>query len=158
MGEQGRLSRAVEGGEGLPEVLLVLGQPCFSGLMPRLDGFRERAFPQPRSLGRKRRCTKSDLKTAPGGSEPVKGSEHEVVQHSLEDSPVGGEIPDHRRKLLGFTDNRQDAALQSGHFNDFVFVTPGRDPCSARGRGSGGLDEAGLSCDAEGAWFHQRQR
>lgn len=29
----------------------------------------------------------------------------------------------HRRKLLGFTDNRQDAALQSGHFNDFVFVT-----------------------------------
>ena len=29
----------------------------------------------------------------------------------------------HRRKLLGFTDNRQDAALQSGHFNDFIFVT-----------------------------------
>jgi hypothetical protein len=28
-----------------------------------------------------------------------------------------------RRKLLGFTDNRQDAALQAGHFNDFVFVT-----------------------------------
>ncbi len=26
------------------------------------------------------------------------------------------------RKLLGFTDNRQDAALQSGHFNDFVFL------------------------------------
>ena len=26
------------------------------------------------------------------------------------------------RKLLGFTDNRQDAALQAGHFNDFVFV------------------------------------
>ncbi|NBC32289.1 MAG: DEAD/DEAH box helicase [Alphaproteobacteria bacterium] len=28
-----------------------------------------------------------------------------------------------RRKLLAFTDNRQDAALQAGHFNDFVFVT-----------------------------------
>src|ERR1700730_14898127 len=28
-----------------------------------------------------------------------------------------------RRKLLGFTNNRQDAALQAGHFNDFVFVT-----------------------------------
>ena len=27
-----------------------------------------------------------------------------------------------RRKLLGFTDNRQDAALQAGHFNDFLFV------------------------------------
>ncbi len=27
--------------------------------------------------------------------------------------------PEYARKLLGFTDNRQDAALQSGHFNDF---------------------------------------
>ena len=27
------------------------------------------------------------------------------------------------RKLLSFTDNRQDAALQAGHFNDFIFVT-----------------------------------
>ena len=26
------------------------------------------------------------------------------------------------RKMLGFTDNRQDAALQAGHFNDFLFV------------------------------------
>lgn len=32
-------------------------------------------------------------------------------------------IPQHTRKLLGFTDNRQDAALQSGHFNDFFFVS-----------------------------------
>lgn len=29
----------------------------------------------------------------------------------------------YQRKLLAFTDNRQDAALQAGHFNDFVFVT-----------------------------------
>ncbi|MDO9105700.1 MAG: DEAD/DEAH box helicase [Methylovulum sp.] len=35
------------------------------------------------------------------------------------DIPQG--IPD-PRKLLGFTDNRQDAALQAGHFNDFVFL------------------------------------
>ncbi|MEI6068452.1 MAG: DEAD/DEAH box helicase [Methylococcaceae bacterium] len=35
------------------------------------------------------------------------------------DIPKG--IPD-PRKLLGFTDNRQDAALQAGHFNDFVFL------------------------------------
>jgi Lhr-like helicase len=28
----------------------------------------------------------------------------------------------HQRKLLAFTDNRQDAALQAGHFNDFIFV------------------------------------
>lgn len=32
-------------------------------------------------------------------------------------------LPMHTRKLLGFTDNRQDAALQSGHFNDFLFVS-----------------------------------
>lgn len=30
-------------------------------------------------------------------------------------------IPD-PRKLLGFTDNRQDAALQAGHFNDLIFL------------------------------------
>ncbi|MDA8049847.1 MAG: DEAD/DEAH box helicase [Rhodospirillales bacterium] len=32
-------------------------------------------------------------------------------------------LPTGKRKVLGFTDNRQDAALQAGHFNDFVFVT-----------------------------------
>jgi hypothetical protein len=36
-----------------------------------------------------------------------------------EDIPPGEKDP---RKILGFTDNRQDAALQSGHFNDFVFL------------------------------------
>ncbi|MBW7057830.1 DEAD/DEAH box helicase [Paracoccus bogoriensis] len=32
-------------------------------------------------------------------------------------------VPEDKRKILGFTDNRQDAALQAGHFNDFVFVS-----------------------------------
>lgn len=31
-------------------------------------------------------------------------------------------LADEARKLLGFTDNRQDAALQAGHFNDFMQV------------------------------------
>lgn len=31
-------------------------------------------------------------------------------------------LPSEARKLLSFTDNRQDAALQAGHFNDFVQV------------------------------------
>ncbi|MDH0869813.1 DEAD/DEAH box helicase [Agrobacterium pusense] len=31
-------------------------------------------------------------------------------------------LEEHTKKLLGFTDNRQDAALQAGHFNDFIFV------------------------------------
>ncbi|MEQ1518864.1 MAG: hypothetical protein ABL931_20480, partial [Usitatibacteraceae bacterium] len=32
-------------------------------------------------------------------------------------------VPEEKRKLLGFTDNRQDAALQAGHFNDYMFVS-----------------------------------
>ena len=45
MGEQGCLSRVIECGQRTPEVLLVLGQSYFPGLMPRFDGFRRRAFP-----------------------------------------------------------------------------------------------------------------
>ena len=37
-----------------------------------------------------------------------------------EPEPLAGHFDP--RKLLGFTDNRQDAALQAGHFNDFVFL------------------------------------
>ena len=33
------------------------------------------------------------------------------------------DLDDEARKLLSFTDNRQDAALQAGHFNDFVEVS-----------------------------------
>ncbi len=36
---------------------------------------------------------------------------------------AGSGVPADKRKLLGFTDNRQDAALQAGHFNDFLFVS-----------------------------------
>jgi hypothetical protein len=35
----------------------------------------------------------------------------------------GSGLAPERRKLLAFTDNRQDAALQAGHFNDFLFVS-----------------------------------
>ena len=38
---------------------------------------------------------------------------------AFKDIPEG--MPD-PRKLLGFSDNRQDAALQAGHFNDFIFL------------------------------------
>lgn len=48
-------------------------------------------------------------------------------------------------KLLTFTDNRQDAALQAGHFNDHVFVTRLRGAilaacCNAGPRGLAGWD------------------
>src|SRR5207237_10216002 len=32
-------------------------------------------------------------------------------------------LGDGRDKLLSFTDNRQDASLQAGHFNDFIHVS-----------------------------------
>ena len=53
----------------------------------------------------------------------------------------GEPVDGHRRKLLGFTDNRQDAALQSGHFNDFIFVTLLRGAMlrAVRSSGSDGL-------------------
>jgi Lhr-like helicase len=44
----------------------------------------------------------------------------EILQRLFNEAvPPGEKDP---RKILGFTDNRQDAALQSGHFNDFVFL------------------------------------
>jgi len=48
----------------------------------------------------------------------------QLVSTALEwmNNPDSG-VPSEKRKLLGFTDNRQDAALQAGHFNDFLFVS-----------------------------------
>ena len=56
-------------------------------------------------------------------------------------------LPLHSRKLLGFTDNRQDAALQAGHFNDFLFVALLRGAILAAIRKAG---SAGLSDDEFG--------
>ncbi len=41
-----------------------------------------------------------------------------AMRHLLQESS----LPDSARKLLGFTDNRQDASLQAGHLNDFVMI------------------------------------
>lgn len=58
------------------------------------------------------------------------------------------EIPDDKRKLLSFTDNRQDAALQAGHFNDFTFVSLLRGAVYRALQASG---ESGLTDSALGA-------
>jgi Lhr-like helicase len=59
----------------------------------------------------------------------------------------GNAIPTEKRKLLSFTDNRQDAALQAGHFNDFLFVSLLRAATLAAVRSAGavglGDDEIG---------------
>ena len=52
--------------------------------MSRLDGLCRHAFPQARGLGWKGRRAKPDLETASRRCEPVKGRQHEVVQHRLE--------------------------------------------------------------------------
>jgi len=53
---------------------------------------------------------------------------------------------DEQKKLLAFTDNRQDAALQSGHFNDFIFLLTIRSGLLAALEKNGGmLHEADLS-------------
>lgn len=41
-----------------------------------------------------------------------------AVRHLQQDA----DLPQKARKLLSFTDNRQDASLQAGHFNDFVEI------------------------------------
>ena len=51
------------------------------------------------------------------------------------------------RKLLSFTDNRQDASLQAGHFNDFTQVALLRSALhkAAQTKGAAGLSHAELS-------------
>jgi hypothetical protein len=51
------------------------------------------------------------------------------------------------RKLLSFTDNRQDASLQAGHFNDFTQVALLRSALhkAAQAKGATGLSHAELS-------------
>ena len=45
----------------------------------------------------------------------------EALRLMFAEQPAAGK--DDFRKLLGFADNRQDCALQSGHFNEFVLLT-----------------------------------
>ena len=53
-------------------------------------------------------------------------------------------LPKKARKLLSFTDNRQDASLQAGHFNDFIEVSVLR---GALYRAANGAGEDGVSYD-----------
>ena len=48
-----------------------------------------------------------------------------------------------QKKILGFVDNRQDAALQSGHFNDFV------NRAMVRGAAIAAMDVVGQPCSVE---------
>ena len=65
----------------------------------------------------------------------------------MHSQPEAG-MPASRRKMLGFSDNRQDAALQAGHFNDFLFVSLFRAAFLGAIRKAG---EEGLASDRLGA-------
>jgi Lhr-like helicase len=66
-----------------------------------------------------------DINKLAGLSAEGRSSATTLITATTLDWMERGQVPQQkeRRKLLGFTDNRQDAALQSGHFNDFIFVT-----------------------------------
>ena len=60
----------------------------------------------------------------------------ESIVRSLREGATD-ELPDEARKLLTFVDNRQDASLQAGHFNDFIQVVQLRGALYPGGQGSG---------------------
>ena len=68
------------------------------------------------------------------------------IVRSLRSVPES-ELPVSARKLLTFVDNRQDASLQAGHFNDFVQVAQLRAALYAalQAAGPGGLTHEDLS-------------
>jgi ATP-dependent helicase YprA (DUF1998 family)/very-short-patch-repair endonuclease len=59
----------------------------------------------------------------------------------------GSDVADRARKLLSFTDNRQDASLQAGHLNDFVEVGLQRSALyrAVAGAGATGIDHDELT-------------
>lgn len=65
--------------------------------------------------------TKEGTKLARLGSE-ARSTATSVLSQSIVKNLGSLEMPLDARKVLSFTDNRQDASLQSGHFNDFVRV------------------------------------
>lgn len=54
-------------------------------------------------------------------------------------------VQDTARKLLSFTDNRQDASLQAGHFNDFIQVALVRSALHRALADAGSLDHANIT-------------
>ena len=70
-------------------------------------GFRQRSdFPKLASLGTGGRSTATTILSLSS------------IRYLRKDNS----LPEQARKLLSFTDNRQDASLQAGHFNDFIEV------------------------------------
>jgi len=65
---------------------------------------------------------RSDLTKLSGLSSEGRSSATTVLTISALRYVIGTDLDDRAKKILGFTDNRQDASLQAGHFNDFVQI------------------------------------
>ena len=65
---------------------------------------------------------RSDLGKLSGLSSEGRSSATTVLALSSLKHLIGTDLDQATKKLLAFTDNRQDASLQAGHFNDFIQV------------------------------------
>lgn len=65
---------------------------------------------------------RSDLSKLSGLSSEGRSSATTVLTLSSLKYLIGTDLDEKTKKLLAFTDNRQDASLQAGHFNDFIHI------------------------------------
>ena len=66
--------------------------------------------------------TRSDLRKLSGLSTEGRSSATTVLTFACLKHLIGTNLDEKSKKLLAFSDNRQDASLQAGHFNDFIQV------------------------------------
>jgi Lhr-like helicase len=118
---QGRVKRDYR--DRIPTPLWVAPDGSFA-LAAREDTLKVWYQPQPFSIclgcgefytGRQSELTKLATLTSEGRSSATTILASSLLRHS-------GDAGEARNKLLTFTDNRQDASLQTGHFNDFIHV------------------------------------
>ena len=65
---------------------------------------------------------RSDMTKLSGLSSEGRSSATTVLALSSLKHLIGTDLDQQTKKLLAFTDNRQDASLQAGHFNDFIQI------------------------------------
>ncbi len=65
---------------------------------------------------------RSDLSKLSGLSSEGRSSATTVLALASLKHLIGTDLNEQTKKLLAFTDNRQDASLQAGHFNDFIQI------------------------------------
>ena len=109
------------------------------------------AYLQPRPLMLCRRCRSSwtlrqsnDFAKLSSLSQTGRSTAATIAVNALVADLAGQEVPAGQRKVLSFTDNVQDAALQTGHLNDFVQTAQLRGAVVAALESRGSLEYAEL--------------